>query len=566
MTLILHLLKTDLRRFCVLIATWVVLWIASTTLDIARPITTANPRLVVALGTAAALVWVAALLLDVILVSLVVHAHPLVGSDAFWMTRPIPPVTLMLSKIVLLSALFLVARTLGDIAIMAIYDLPAGWIAKVAAETILTRAMWLLALMTGAVVTRTLAGVGLIWGAALLSLALFLVIAGLIVSSRMEAEGVGAVGGGFASQSIGLGNENGGGPIAGLVFQLLTIAAGLALLVVQYRVRLRRYSVVAGVAGLLVAYAMSTYVPWPDLHAEPALPEWATAPGALNPAADPASVTFDAERGWIGLERQWRMGRAAVSLGTVPAGCLPNLRVERATVALGGGPRLESGKLEYGQPAILDANEPAQERKVLRDVLGVARLLDFNPPGSPPILPMIVALRESDFVAQTGKAGSYSGVFEVTLTRYEIAATLPLHRRALFQDGSYRFLIEEVRHSGGLALRVRTSSANSWLDSSPPRPRAYYLRNRRRGEAVVLMSRSLLQSWVPLGMTSGSAEAVGSGFGVDASVLTLPPSLPIDESWTADAELVIVRTTEGASVSRSLELPRIELRATAPRQ
>src|SRR5687768_4163462 len=110
MTLILHLLKTDLRRFRVLIATWVVLWIASTTLDIARPITTANPRLVVALGTAAALVWVAALLLDVILVGLVVHAHPLVGSDAFWMTRPIPPVTLMLSKIALLSALFLVAR------------------------------------------------------------------------------------------------------------------------------------------------------------------------------------------------------------------------------------------------------------------------------------------------------------------------------------------------------------------------------------------------------------------------------------------------------------------------
>ena len=96
---------------------------------------------------AAALAWVAALLLDVILVGLVVHAHPLVGSDAFWMTRPIPPVTLMLSKVVLLSALFLVVRTLSDIAIMAAYDLPAGWIARVAAESILTRSLWLLALM-----------------------------------------------------------------------------------------------------------------------------------------------------------------------------------------------------------------------------------------------------------------------------------------------------------------------------------------------------------------------------------------------------------------------------------
>ena len=517
-----------------------------------------------ALGTAAALVWVAALLLDVILVGLVVHAHPLVGSDAFWMTRPIPPVTLMLSKIVLLSALFPVARTLGDIAIMAIYDLPAGWIARVAAETILTRAMWLLALMAGAVVTRTLAGVGLIWGTALLSLALFLVIAGLIVSSRMEAEGVGAVSGGFAAQSIGFGSENGGGRIAGLVFELLTIAAGLALIVVQYRSRLRRYSVAAGVAGLLAAYAMSMYVPWPDLHAEPALPEWATAPGALNPAADPASVTFDAERGWIGLERRWRMGRAGVSLERRTRGLAAELRVERARVALADGPSLESGKLEYGQPAILDPNEPAQERKVLRDVLGVARLVDFNPPGSPPFLPMIVALRESDFIAQTGKTGAYSGTFEITLNRYEIAATLPLQRRALFQDGSYRFLIEDVRHSGGLALRVRTSNASSSLDGSPPRPRTYYLRNRRRGEAAVLMSRPLLQNWVPLGMTAGS-EGLGSGFGVNASVLTLPPSLPIDEAWAADAELVIVRTTEGGSVSRTLDLPRIELRAAIPK-
>ncbi len=377
---------------------------------------------------------------------------------------------------------------------------------------------------------------------------------------------MGAVGGGFASQSIGFGAENGGGPIAGLVFELLTIAAGLALIVVQYRLRLRRYSVAAGVAGLLVAYGMSTYVPWPDLHAAPALPEWATAPGALNPAADSASVTFDAERGWIGLERRWRMGRAGVSLGAVPAGWLPNIRVERATVALADGPSLESGRLEYGEPAILDPNEPAQERKVLRDVLGVARLLDFNPPGSPPILPMIVALRESDFVAQTGKTGAYSGTFEITLNRYEIAATLPLQRRALFQDGSYRFLIEDVRRSGGLALRVRTSNASSWLGGGPPRPRTYYLRNRSRGEAAVLMSRPLLQNWVPLGMTAGSVEGLGAGFGVNASLLTVPPSLPIDEAWTADAELVIVRTTEGASVTRTLELPRIELRATAPRQ
>ena len=199
-----------------------------------RPVLAADPRLLTAVELLGTVLFFTRWLGMIVLVALVVQTHPLVGSDAFWMTRPIPPVTLMLSKFVLLSALFLVVRTLGDIAIMAIYDLPAGWIARVASETILTRTMWLLALMAGAVVTRTLAGVGLIWGAALLSLALFLVIAGLIVSSRMEAEGLGAVHSDFATQ-IGFGSENGGGTVAGLVFQLLTIAAGVALIVVQYR-------------------------------------------------------------------------------------------------------------------------------------------------------------------------------------------------------------------------------------------------------------------------------------------------------------------------------------------
>ena len=99
---------------------------------------------------------------------LVVQTHPLVGSDAFWMTRPIPPVTLMLSKVVLLSALFLVVRTLSDIAIMAAYDLPAGWMHREGRrrDHPHERRCGCSRSSAGAVVTRTLAGVSLISGAA----------------------------------------------------------------------------------------------------------------------------------------------------------------------------------------------------------------------------------------------------------------------------------------------------------------------------------------------------------------------------------------------------------------
>ena len=36
-----------------------------------------------------------------------VQTHPLVGSDAFWMTRPIPPGTRLVSKTVLLGTVII---------------------------------------------------------------------------------------------------------------------------------------------------------------------------------------------------------------------------------------------------------------------------------------------------------------------------------------------------------------------------------------------------------------------------------------------------------------------------
>ena len=79
----------------------------------------------------------------------------------------------------------------------------------------------------------------------------------------MDAEGVhmGAVDGGYTTRESN-GSENGSRPVAGLVFQVLTIAAGLALIVVpNIEYHLRRYSVAAGVCRSARAYGMSTYVP-----------------------------------------------------------------------------------------------------------------------------------------------------------------------------------------------------------------------------------------------------------------------------------------------------------------
>ena len=128
--LLAHLLAADLRRHRVLVAFW--LLVAAST---------ANPG------------WrAAALAIDPALrgwlhcseacygwrncccgsscVGAVVQTHPLVGSDAFWTTRPIPPRSLLASKLALLGVATVVAPAFARAVLMAAYGVPAALLGK----------------------------------------------------------------------------------------------------------------------------------------------------------------------------------------------------------------------------------------------------------------------------------------------------------------------------------------------------------------------------------------------------------------------------------------------------
>jgi hypothetical protein len=101
---VLHLMAADVRRCRWPLLLWIALAVtgAASEAVLWRSVTASAGQ---AAAYALTLFWLAGALLSVALVPLVVQGDPAVGGRAFWMTRPIQPVSLAVAKILLLASL-----------------------------------------------------------------------------------------------------------------------------------------------------------------------------------------------------------------------------------------------------------------------------------------------------------------------------------------------------------------------------------------------------------------------------------------------------------------------------
>jgi hypothetical protein len=108
MTIVRHILAKDLRRLRWLLLPWLVVVFSRVAIDAARSdLAFDDFTRQLALDNVSGLLLFIDVPMLVLLVSALVHDEPLVGADAFWLTRPIPPRALMTSKLAF-AALFLI--------------------------------------------------------------------------------------------------------------------------------------------------------------------------------------------------------------------------------------------------------------------------------------------------------------------------------------------------------------------------------------------------------------------------------------------------------------------------
>ncbi len=560
MSHILHLIRWDIRRFRALLGVWLLLLTVNTILDATWPGLAADRTTRQLVGTIGNLLSLTEVLLSIVLIVQVVHAHPLVGTTAFWMTRPIAPGALLNAKLALFCAALIVAPVIADAALMAVYDVPWVDIASVSAQTALLWAVWVAIIMAAATLTPTLAKFALLIGGGLIAFAVAMAIMVAVMFYRLEAA---------PPLSSGTGVSL---PNSGLLGLILMMTAAPVFLLTQYRTRRRLVSSAVGVATLVVAHLVGSAWPWPVFVPVVTTPAWAANPAMLDLTASADTVAVERSASFRNQPLDWRQARAEIRMRGLEPGWTARVGVHRATVQVAGKPELVSDLRSAPASVPVETHgDLPQGTEVIRRLLDVGSVVDDRPQerGESPI---VLFARGSDIERLAPAQGNYNGRFHVQLTRHVIEGILPIRAGATHQDGPYRFSIAAMQlQSGRLWLLSEQSDAVSIFGRRPRARRSMYLRNKRASEAILASSYDLrtevtLLRFLPF-VTGVGAEDEHSGFSARAEALEFPPNyvrkdlvVTVNETWISEAELVIVRSTEEGAVERPLAIPDFPIR------
>jgi hypothetical protein len=567
MKLLFHLVRADVRRFRLLLAAWVLIEVLSTIFTGVRPLLADDRRMLTAVELLGTVLFLTRWLGMIFIVPLVVQTHPLVGSDAFWMTRPITPRGLFTSKVLLLGTTFIAVPALCAGVLTAVCRFPMAEVVLVALQTILLQSLWLAIVMALSAVTRNLARFALVAGGVLVSFVLLISVA-IAVAMRNIPDG---------PQLSDVTSRSASSATAGVVLLLLLITAVVTPLVVQYRTRSMRVSVGAGVAGVAVVIVVALM--WPS-HPRPLpVPEWANRESALQLVAASPNGEFSSLGDWSPWNRSegWQFGRARLRLRGVEEGWLATVRLADGTVQFDDGVTLATAGNGYPSTIPFESADEPPIEVVMRQMLGVGRLGVGQPTRLPEAVPAIV-VSQADFKKYSGATGTYRGRFLVDLDRLEIAATLPLRAGAEYHDRRRRIMIDQVIPlTEAASIRVRQFTVSTMFHSDSLPPLSFYLRNSGAGEAVAGPAHQGMFAMssgggLPLlyGVSSFAGGPGSNGFSATGDYIRFPDYNPkvddvnISPDWLSHAELVIVRTVQWGSVTRTVEIPGYEIRAAPP--
>jgi len=572
---LLHLVRADVRRFRVLLALWVLVVIVETVFRAVRPTFADEPQLSMMFNLLATVLFATRWLGMVLIVALVVQTHPLVGSDAFWMTRPISWRVLLASKMVFLITTLVAVPTVAELALMVGCRVPIAEALPIALQLILFQCLWLFIFMALSSVTRNLARLAVAAGSVLIGLILLLNVMIAVMMRRMDD----------GPRMVDVVPRTETSPVGFVVMLLLTIAATFMLVTVQYRTRSVRRSVLTGTAGICVALA--AVLLWPSAGRLVPVPDWANRDSAVQLIAETPRGEFRLSHDGSPLRPGdgWQIGVARLTVRGVEEGWLTTVTLKDASITFDGATVRTAGN-GYSTQAVLMAGKDSlidgPHRPVERQVLGVSRLLESLPfPQAERGTPAII-LADAEFRNRLGSQGTYRGSFQVDLDRLTVAATLPLQAGATSQSPKRRLIVDQViAQNRAASIRLRHFISTSMFASELQPRLSFYLRNRSRSEAVAGsshggfggVSAGIGLMLIGIGGWSSPTEA-GNGFSIISDVIrfpvayggyaTGPPPFEITPEWLSQAELVIVRTIPAGSVSRDVEITGFEIAEAPP--
>jgi hypothetical protein len=554
MNMVLHLVKWDVRRFRILLSLWVLLVAGSTVLDGVWPAMAVAMEARQTVTLTGSLLGLIQMLFSMTLIAAIVHEHPLAGTTAFWMTRPIPWRSLFTAKLILLLNVFVAVPVVAEIVLMIVYDVPATDLAAVAAESLFFRMLWLGIVAAFAAATLNLPKFAFAVGGALIATWAVLITVEAISIDRRGAR-----------PPIPAPDEI-RDPTPEMVGVTLVIVTALAFLFVLYRTRDRVRSIAIGVVGAALAVSIGSVWMWPVLAPRMETPVWALDAASLQLSAVRESIKTRTDS-IISLQYgseppAWAITRTKLQLSGLAPGWSSEAGVRETTLRVSGREEVISRvRGPRAIPAIGDVDR--QKNEVMRRVLNVNHLIDWSQQSAPDSAIIMVA-RGEDMRELGARSGTYDGRFRMWLSRHDIEAVLPLRVGSSVRLGDYQFVLDRMRvREPRITLLVRVSDARSRFLREPRSRVEYYIRNPVTSEAVQAAWRplrngntlaALLPAITGVGESDRGFRALAVGLDFPSAYGTQQRPVEFDDTWIERGELVIVRATEAGVVERRLTI------------
>jgi hypothetical protein len=545
-----HIFVKDLWRLRWMLAAWLAIRAVRVIVDTAGADVSLEgfgPQ--IAVGELSVLLSLISFLFLTLFVSRLVHEEPLVGRDAFWITRPIVPNALMAAKLAFALLFFIVVPIAGDVIVAAYFSTPAREIVRVVPvytlnDLLIVAPLVALTALTPSLMRFVLAIVGVI-------ATLFAAMASVILTALF-----------FASEAAEGGEVRPPDPTAGVIAASMIILTALAVVIYQYRRRRLAYALAIAGAGVALTFIVPALWPW-SFAVRPAFET------AAPPRDDPSiAASLDTANPRVGAYRMRRKGvsRKQVAAHAVITGVPPEYTLRtvaaRSRFELPGGTVLQS-PARLGASYAYIAGSSSGGRSAVEAALGGARLLaTMDPPAFvSEQWPTLLDMTEDEFVRYRHDDGRLSVQLNLIFGRGIVRAALPLADGARRDVGkAHVSIVSVLRRATGCTVLFRSTHVEPLFSpADATHDLVFALRNNARREAVIGDSQDLSHGSFAAGQFVFMTPQIGGrGFVLDQYDQEFPArrpdtsSITIDDQWMRDAELVMIEMIPAGAITRSL--------------
>ena len=548
MNMVMHIVRKDFRHLRFYLAGWFALVILRAAVIGYGPLDSSTWNLN-SFFYFELLAWFPQICLLLVIVSRLVQDDSLVGSTAFWLSRPISSRQLLLCKSLFLGLTVILPLFVVELLLFAFHGVTARDVLRSIPQILVFELLLVLVLLSVAALTRNLVRVVLLGLLGPIGWIWFYNFSRGHFLKQLDL-------GDHFGITLAMSRE--------IVFMLAHLAVAGIVVGHQYLTQRTGKSVTMAVAGILLSGLLTSTWSWDFMESAQRLDRRLVDPEQVTPRIEEESLRFFRRVRSQPLERSMVLN-GTISVEGLPSGLIvvPEQIISQGSYGSEGAsfsgkhlhPYVHDGDgfwWRFNRPPRLDE----ERAKTLAAVLGG---VDFLHDGTSPILeylPELLEIDEESYDLSGRSLSDYTAKVGFLVQRNDIA-TFSLEHGARYDRGSDHVEIVGMTTDKD-SLRIELEESRHRLIQDRMKSRWYVLRNRAKRQA--LLSEASLAFAV---MSPPSLPLSFPMLGVSHSSLyfRLPSTdPPVDSNWFQDAELVRIETRNLGRFSKTIRMENLVMK------